>query len=102
MTKTTRNCLDPWSFALCKSDGDVLPCCWHPPIGSLVEDTMDSIMSGELVKRLRRQLLSGELSNHCQNCPAREACTTEELTNSVDIYLSSVERPSITQGKLSV
>ena len=100
MITRTKNCLDPWSFVLCKANGDLQPCCWHPPVGNLSDSSMENILADEKIQELRKQLLDGSLNDFCRKCPAREDCTTEELTQKVTIYLQEPTSHSISQGKL--
>jgi MoaA/NifB/PqqE/SkfB family radical SAM enzyme len=67
----TRNCLDPWFFAMVRADAQVMPCCYHPVIGSLKEKPLGAILNGEAAVTLRRQLMTGELCDSCIGCPAR-------------------------------
>ena len=97
----TKNCLDPWSFVLCKSNGDVMSCCWHSPIGTLQENTLEEILSGAKAQSLRKSLLSGDLNKHCKKCPARENCTTTELESSVNFYLENHKTTTVSQGKIA-
>jgi hypothetical protein len=78
--KSTRDCLDPWFFAMLNSRRQLQPCCWHPPIGTLeVGASLSDLLEGPAMRELRRQLLTGDLSDHCQGCPARALATTAEL-----------------------
>ena len=70
--KSTRDCLDPWFFAMLNARRELLPCCWHPPIGALpVGGSLDELLNGEAIRELRQQLLSGNLNVHCRACPSR-------------------------------
>jgi hypothetical protein len=70
--KTTRDCLDPWLFTMITADGEVKPCCWHPPIGALSATTsLDDLLNGQQIVQLRRELLLGQLNDNCQICPVR-------------------------------
>jgi len=78
--KSTRDCLDPWFFAMLNARRQLQPCCWHPPIGTLeVGASLNDLLEGPAMRELRRQLLTGELNEHCQKCPARSLATPAEL-----------------------
>jgi hypothetical protein len=78
--KSTRDCLDPWFFAMLNSRRQLQPCCWHPPIGIVeVGASLKDLLEGPAIRELRRQLLTGELNEHCQRCPARPLATPAEL-----------------------
>lgn len=85
----TRDCLDPWSFVLVQSDREVLPCCWHPPIGTLGKrQHLSEVINNTIIKELRYKLLNGDLPDHCQNCPTRGWTTTKKLQKKVRRYLN--------------
>ncbi|MCP5048595.1 MAG: radical SAM protein [bacterium] len=85
----TRDCLDPWQFVLVRADKNVLPCCWHSPIGSLGGgQSLAGVFNNTPNKELRNHLLSGDLSPDCSNCPSRGWTTTETLKEKVWHYLN--------------
>lgn len=85
----TRDCLDPWSFFLVQSSGNVLPCCWQVPIGSISRgQPLSELLDNLLIRRIRKELLTGSLSQECLQCPSRGWTTTEDLKRKVAFYLS--------------
>jgi MoaA/NifB/PqqE/SkfB family radical SAM enzyme len=86
----TRDCLDPWKFTMVKSNGDVLPCCWRAPIGSLGDaPSLDALLESEVMRSLRQRLLSGDLDENCRTCPARSWTGTAALARTVTRYLAA-------------
>jgi hypothetical protein len=78
--ESTRDCLDPWFFAMLMSNRGLQPCCYHPPIGTVgVGQSLEVTLEGDAMRELRRQLLTGELSEHCRSCPARGMTTPDKL-----------------------
>jgi hypothetical protein len=70
--KPTRDCLDPWFFAMLDSRRALNPCCYHPPVGTLSPgQSLEQVLEGPAMRELRRQLLTGELNEYCRQCPAR-------------------------------
>ncbi|HTL48038.1 MAG TPA: radical SAM protein [Verrucomicrobiae bacterium] len=68
----TRDCFDPWVTFLAKADGQVAPCCMHPPITRLEETSgLEELLNNEPFRRLRGQLLDGRLAPACQICTRR-------------------------------
>jgi MoaA/NifB/PqqE/SkfB family radical SAM enzyme len=67
----TRNCLDPWFFAMIRADASVMPCCYHPVVGSLKQQSLSGVLNGEAAVALRRQLMTGALCDSCMCCPSR-------------------------------
>jgi hypothetical protein len=77
---STRHCLDPWFDVMLDAQRRILPCCWHPPIGTLpVGGSLNDILEGPAMREIRRQLLTGQLDDHCRQCPARPLTTPEVL-----------------------
>lgn len=77
---STRHCLDPWFNAFLDSRRGVLPCCWHPAIGTLpIGGSLNDLLEGPAIREIRRQLLTGELNEYCRQCPARPLTTPDTL-----------------------
>jgi hypothetical protein len=78
--KPTRDCLDPWFFAYLDSGRGLHPCCFHPPIGTLeIGGSLDVLLNGPTVRDLRNQLLTGQLSDLCQQCPGKPLASIDTL-----------------------
>jgi hypothetical protein len=76
----TRHCLDPWFNSMLDSQRGIRPCCWHPPIGRLpVGGSLNDALEGPAMRDIRRQLLTGQLNEHCRACPARSLTTPDLL-----------------------
>jgi MoaA/NifB/PqqE/SkfB family radical SAM enzyme len=84
----TRDCLDPWQFIMVRANNDVHPCCWHQPIYSLSKkQSLADVFNSTPMKQLRRQLLTGNLSNDCLHCPGRGETSINQLRKKVRDYL---------------
>jgi hypothetical protein len=80
--KSTRDCLDPWFFAMLNARRELQPCCWHPAVGTLpVGGSLNDVLEGAAMRELRRQLLTGELNEYCRRCPARPLTDPDRLRN---------------------
>jgi hypothetical protein len=87
--KSTRDCLDPWFFAMLDSRRRLMPCCWHPPLGVLaVGQPLEEILDGPGIRELRRQLLTGDLNEHCAQCPARALTDTTSLLKRLRVEMA--------------
>ena len=65
----TRDCLDPWIFAQVASTGGVRPCCIHPPVGRLDDETsLADVLNSAPVRNLRQRLLTGAIAEPCLTC----------------------------------
>jgi len=85
---STRDCLDPWNFILFHANSEVRPCCWQNPVLTLgkrqsITDAFNCLQ----VKKLRYQLLSGDLPGKCLHCPSRGWTTRADLLKKVKKYL---------------
>ncbi len=63
----SRRCNAPWVSAVVESNGDVLPCFFHPPYGNLYKQDFREIINSPKAVRFRRELnISKDLT--CQRC----------------------------------
>jgi radical SAM protein with 4Fe4S-binding SPASM domain len=68
----TRDCLDPWRLAFVQADASVRPCCFfEEKLGTVATDSLERVTEGESFRKLRRELLTGELRPNCASCNAR-------------------------------
>lgn len=69
----TRNCLDPWRYLEITPTHGIKPCCNIPPIANWMPNglSLEDLRNGEAFQLLRRQLLTGWLSEACRRCHLR-------------------------------
>jgi radical SAM protein with 4Fe4S-binding SPASM domain len=79
----TRNCTNPWSYFMIGADSSVYACCIGQNIGKLGEDSLDTILNGKTVQKLRRRLLTGDLDRKCKFCHNIGWITKKELLKKV-------------------
>jgi hypothetical protein len=94
----TRDCTDPWFFAQLTATREVRPCCWHPPVGTLPPGgSLEGVLNGPEIRKLRAELLTGHLNEHCLVCPARSPTSMEALRARLERELAqsviAVRRP---------
>ena len=60
-------CNAPWVSAVLEIGGAVRPCFFHPPIGDLRVDDLESVLTGERARRFRESLdvASNEVCKRC-------------------------------------
>lgn len=76
----TRDCLDPWYQPYIRTNGEVWPCCWfYGSLGNVNETPFDQLMNGATFRKLRRELLTGQLGKACMECPSRSITTPDKL-----------------------
>jgi radical SAM protein with 4Fe4S-binding SPASM domain len=82
-SKTTckaRNCLDPWMTSFITIDGKVYPCCnIRESVGSLKDESFESIWFGDKLTRLQKNILSGNPPQECLTCTQRGYTTLSSL-----------------------
>ena len=83
----TRDCLDPWNFVMVRATGEVKPCCWQRPIGTWEPGSLAKLLNNPAARRLRRQLLTGELDDLCRACPVRGWTKIANLQAKVAAFL---------------
>lgn len=62
-----KKCNAPWVSAVIESNGDVMPCFFHPPYGNIHREGFREIMNGAEAKQFRREL-NVETNAICQQC----------------------------------
>lgn len=84
LPKMTRRCLDPWRHLEITASG-LQPCCMIASIAPLEADikSLDEARNGDAFKRLRQQLLSGDLDPRCEMCHIRPSVPVEKLQEQV-------------------
>lgn len=71
--RTTRDCIDPWTFMKVDESGQAMSCCISATaLGKLPEQTPEAIFNGPAYETRRRELLTGQLDPECSHCPIRE------------------------------
>ncbi len=60
-------CNAPWVSSVIESDGTVRPCFFHPPLGNIHEDSLESILNSPRAVRFRSRL---KVNEHpvCRRC----------------------------------
>lgn len=86
----TRDCLQPWQGIHFMADGGVEPCCGgYGSVGSYKDAaSLKEAANGEGIKTLRRELLTGNLSDLCRRCIVRGAVPIETLRAQVARHVS--------------
>ncbi len=83
----TRFCLDPWASLTVKASGAVWTCCREHKLGRLHDgNTLAEIVNGKPYRALRRQLLTGELSPMCRDCPDKAVGNVDDLRQALVAY----------------
>ncbi|MGZ7079434.1 MAG: radical SAM/SPASM domain-containing protein [Thermoanaerobaculia bacterium] len=84
----TRDCLDPWRIAFVQADASVRPCCFfEEKLGTLMTHSLEEVVEGEEFRKLRREMLSGDLRPNCRSCSARPLIDREAFQRKVEAYL---------------
>lgn len=69
-------CVLPWLHLHVMPDSSVIPCCVSPyndHYGDVSRQSVEDIWNNEKFKKLRKQMLSGELPSGCKHCHDLEA-----------------------------
>lgn len=97
---STRDCIEPWFYMQLRANNNVLPCCWHPPVGTLqAGKTLDDVERDLPMRLLRYQLLAGDLDDWCKTCPVRPLTDTATLRKHLEQALSGDMQPSDETGR---
>lgn len=86
----TRDCLDPWRIAFVQADASVRPCCFfEEKLGSVASDSLTDVVEGDAFRKLRREMLTGELRANCRSCSARPLIERDAFEKKVAALVSS-------------
>ncbi|MGZ8798136.1 MAG: radical SAM/SPASM domain-containing protein [Thermoanaerobaculia bacterium] len=84
----TRDCLDPWRIAFVQADASVRPCCFfEEKLGTLMTHSLEDVVEGEQFRKLRGEMLSGELRPNCRSCSARPLIGRDDFQRKVEAHL---------------
>jgi radical SAM protein with 4Fe4S-binding SPASM domain len=87
----TRLCIDPWTKAFIKANGDVYLCCYKTYAGNLRDGTLDEILNSKEAQQYREGLLTGKPLTPCQGCGDKKVCSVSELQNAVLDWYEDIE-----------
>lgn len=62
-----KKCNAPWVSTVVEADGTVRPCFFHPPLGNIREQSLESILNSDASIRFRKEL-DMEKNNTCIKC----------------------------------
>jgi len=91
--QTTRDCRDPWVYIEIMVNGDVKPCCVRDAVGNLGEKSLPEILMDEPIRRLRAELLTGNLDAVCTACKQRAPIGPEAFRQKIRALRDEVHLP---------
>jgi Fe-coproporphyrin III synthase len=62
-----KKCNAPWVSTVVEADGTIRPCFFHPPMGNIREQSLESILNSDASIRFRKEL-DMEKNNTCIKC----------------------------------
>lgn len=88
-------CAMPWSHLHVGVNSQVHLCCISRPIGSMKRNSLEEIWNGEIMKRVRIELLSNKKPKECHACFYREdqlksTSMRQEMTNEFSQYIDPI------------
>jgi len=72
-------CMHPFTGLATREDGAIQVCCRSHPIGDIQQNTLEEIWNGETIKRIRKQVLTGDRPSECSPCFGLEDQGVESL-----------------------
>lgn len=62
-------CTYPWTFAMIKANGDVLPCCaYEESFGNITNESFRKIWNNKKFRSLRKSFRDGNIPDFCRSC----------------------------------
>jgi len=81
----------PWAHLYVHPTGEVYPCCisdvWKP-FGTLRGSTLEEVWNSPEMRGMRRRMLAGEPSPHCERCYGMERVGIESMRRSQNRWLT--------------
>lgn len=71
--------MHPFTGLATREDGAIQVCCRSHPIGDIQQNTLEEIWNGETIKRIRKQVLTGDRPSECSPCFGLEDQGVESL-----------------------
>jgi len=72
-------CMHPFTGLATREDGAIQVCCRSHPVGNIQDNTLEQIWNNDTMRRIRRQVLSGERPSECAPCFGLEDQGVESL-----------------------
>lgn len=71
MSSEVKECHYPWTWITVSSNGDVRPCCYAQPIGSLDDSTPEEIWNGKNIQAVRRSIKNNKVDIACSRATCK-------------------------------
>jgi MoaA/NifB/PqqE/SkfB family radical SAM enzyme len=72
-------CMHPFTGLATREDGAIQVCCRSHPVGFIDKESLEDIWNNDTMKRIRRQVTSGERPPECDQCFSLEDQGVESL-----------------------
>ena len=79
MISSNTFCMHPFTGLATREDGAIKACCRSHPVGYIQDNTLEEIWNNGTMRRIRKQVLSGERPPECAPCFALEDQGVESL-----------------------
>jgi sulfatase maturation enzyme AslB (radical SAM superfamily) len=80
MSQTSKTfCMHPFTGLATREDGAICACCRSHPVGFIQDARLEDIWNNDVMKRIRRQVLSDERPDECKPCFKAEDQGVESL-----------------------
>lgn len=90
---TTKNfqCSAPWEGMFINPDGDFRVCCAGQSLGNLNKSSLNEVLYGEELTKVRNDILTQGYSDYCSNCMSSEEKSGKSLREQFRTDLSEVD-----------
>ncbi len=83
-------CRQPWTIAMVRANGDVLPCCGPEgmtvPVGNVMQSPLPDILDGEAYRAIRASILDGRPIVSCHACSFAVPISFEEFRRDIEVW----------------
>lgn len=68
MNNSKTFCMHPFTGLATREDGAICACCRSQPVGFIQDNSLEEIWNGDVMRKIRRQVLNGERPKECAPC----------------------------------
>ena len=68
MNNSKTFCMHPFTGLATREDGAICACCRSQPVGFIQDNSLEEIWNGDVMRKIRQQVLNGERPKECAPC----------------------------------
>ena len=102
MTNKNFQCSAPWEGMFINPDGDFRVCCAGQSLGNLNKNSLEDILYGAELNKVRTDMLENGSSNYCTNCIESEEKSGKSLRDQFKKDLTNVDTTKLVPKNIDI